>query len=697
MVAVTPSMRLYRAGLGRLAGSFLFLGLVLAAPALLGLARLLPAEGVALAVRLAAATACVLLVPGAIILRALGRPAAVSASVAGALAGSLGVLFAALALTFAVDGSIETTLVAVAVASGIALAPALLRSPVPLARTHAWGGTGVLAAGAVFAGAVWWSSNAIQGDALFHLGRVTKLATLHELSSIDSVNEFHDGDAHPGYAFPLWHAALAAIAKLAGVDAATVMLHLPAILTPLALLLAYAAGAALFRSWGAGIAVAVAQAALLGFARAGTGSFDFLALPPTASRALLTPALLAIVFTLVHEGRWRHLLALAAASLSIAAVHPTYTFFVAVPLAGFLVARLVLAPERWREGLRIGGALVAILAPAALFALWLRPLVEKTASHDPDAAEHARSLAHYAGQVDVVDGWLRLAPEMISRGGAVAVAGLLAVPLAALAGRQRFAAYVLGGTLAVLAVLLAPPVFDALSDAVSLSQSRRLTAFLPLPFALAGAATLVGRFGLAGCLAAFGAGAALQLEYPGEFSYRLVVGGPVWVVWVAFAAAAAGLIVAAVVRRDFGEAAPAWVAAAAIAFAAPIAVAGFDYIQRDPPDRYAVTPGLVDALRTRVPPGGTVFSDLATSYRIAAYAPVHVAAAPPAHVADTTNNRPYERRKDVIEFFRTRNVRIPRGYGAGWIVIAKRRFNLPLQLPRAYEDGRFVLYRVTRP
>jgi uncharacterized protein DUF6541 len=694
MVAVSEGMRIDRAGLGRLGSSLLFLGLVLGAPAVLGLTRLLPAEGVSLALRLAAATACVLLLPGAIVVRALGRPTAISASVAGALAWSLGALFAAVAFTFAVDGSIETTLVALAGVSAAALVPALLRAPVPLARTHAWAGAAVLAAGVAFAGVVWWSASSIQGDALFHLGRVTKLESLDELSSINVVNEFRDGDAHPGYAFPLWHAALAAIAKLAGVDAATAMLHMPAILTPLALLLAYAAGAALFRSWGGGIAVASAQAALLGFARAGTGSFDFLALPPTASRALLAPALLAIVFTLVHEARWRRLLGLVAASLAIAAVHPTYTFFVALPLAGFLVARLVLAPRQWREAVRIGAALLAILVPASLYALWLRPLVEKTASHDPDAAERTRALAHYAGQVDVVHGWLRLAPEMISRGGAVAVAGLLAVPFAALAGGRRFAAYVLGGSLAVLGVLLTPPVFDALSDAVSLSQSRRLAAFLPLPFALAGAASLVGRLRLAGCLAAFGAGAALQLEYPGEFSYRLVVGGPVWPVWIALAAAAAGLVVAAIVRRGFAEAAPIWTAAVALAFAAPIAVAGMDYLERDAPDRFALTPGLIDALRTRVPPKAVVFSDLATSYRVAAYAPVHVAAAPPAHVADTTRNRPYERRRDLIEFLRTSNLAIPRRYGAGWIVVPKRRFDLALDLPRVYEDRRFVLYRL---
>ena len=155
---------------------------------------------------------------------------------------------------------------------------------------------------------------------------------------------------------------------------------------------------------------------------------------------------------------------------------------------------------------------------------------------------------HYAGQIDVVDGLLRLAPEQLSRPGAVAIAGLLAIPLAGLAAPRRWAAYVLGGSLAVLGVLLLPQAFDALSELFSLSQSRRLAAFLPLPFALAGAAMILGRLRIAGAMAALGVGAILQLEYPGEFTYRVVVGGPAWPAWVALfgglAALVAGMICA---------------------------------------------------------------------------------------------------------------------------------------------------------
>jgi len=693
VAVLSAPVRLYRTGLGRIGSSALFLGLIASAPAVLALGRLLPAHGPGLVVRLSAATACVLLLPGGIFVRALGRPAAFGVALAASLAWSMAALAGALAITLALDGSIGTMLWLLGGFSVVALVPALLRAPVPSEQSERLALAGVASVGAVFAGAVWWTANTIHGDGLFHLARVRKLETL-DLSSLNVVDEFRDGGLHPGYAFPVWHAGVALVARLANVDSATAFEHLPAILTPLALVLAYAAGAALFRSWGGGIATAAAQAGLLGFSRAGTGSFDFLALPPTVARALLAPALLALVFSLAAGGRRRGVLSIGAASLALALVHPTYAFFVAVPLIGFLVARAALATRRWHEAVGLAAALAAVLLPAGLYALWLKPIVAKTASHAPDAVERARSIAHYAGQIDVIGGSLRLAPETISRGGAIVVAGLLAVPFAALVAPRRWAAYVLGGSFTILALVLLPWAFDHLADAVSLSQARRLVAFLPIPFAVAGGASLLGRLRLAGCLVAFGLGGALQLVYPGEFSYFLVVGGPAWPVWLALAGSAAALVAGMVVRRGIRDGGPVWTAAVALALTAPVAAAGIAYLQQDEPDSYRLTPGLVRALRTDVRPRDVIFSDLATSYRIAGYAPVYVAAAPPAHVADTKENRPYQRRLDAIKFFRTGNLAIPRRYGAEWIVVARRRFELKLKLPRAYEDSRFVLYRL---
>jgi hypothetical protein len=139
---------------------------------------------------------------------------------------------------------------------------------------------------------------------------------------------------------------------------------------------------------------------------------------------------------------------------------------------------------------------------------------------------------------------------------------------------------------------------------------------------------------------------------------------------------------------------PIWTAAVALALVAPVGLAGFAYLQQDDPDRFRLTPGLVNALRTEVPPRDIVFSDLETSYRIEAYAPVYVSAAPPAHVADTKDNYPQKRRDAVIKFLNSGSISIPRRFHADWIVVANRRFDLELDLPKAYEDSRFTLYRL---
>jgi hypothetical protein len=284
------------------------------------------------------------------------------------------------------------------------------------------------------------------------------------------------------------------------------------------------------------------------------------------------------------------------------------------------------------------------------------------------------------------------------------VAALLAVPLAGLLPRRRLGAFVLGATLAVLVVVLVRPVFTPFADAVSLSQGRRLAQFLPLPFALAAASFLAGRLRLAGVAAGLGTGIGLQIAYPGSFAYGGGE-GPTYPVWVALAGAGLALVVATAVRRPgIAPAAPGWAVAVLAAFVLPIGVAGLaDLRTGSSTDRYALTPGLVRELRT-LPEGGVVFSTLEASYRAAAYAPLYVAAAPPAHVARTKANRPYERRLDVVRFFDRRAVSdarrraILRRYGADWLLVDRtRRYpaSFVAGLPLAYRDGRYSLFRLS--
>src|ERR1700674_1779173 len=86
--------------------------LLLAAP-LLGIARLLPEHGFGLWLRLAAAT-LVLLLPGRLLARALGRSGA-----AAAFAWSVGLVAAALALTFAVHASLNLVLVLLLIVTAV--------------------------------------------------------------------------------------------------------------------------------------------------------------------------------------------------------------------------------------------------------------------------------------------------------------------------------------------------------------------------------------------------------------------------------------------------------------------------------------------------------------------------------------------------------------------------------------------------
>jgi hypothetical protein len=443
------------------------------------------------------------------------------------------------------------------------------------------------------------------------------------------------------------------------------------------------------------LAVLLAQVAMFGLAAGHGGSYTALALPATASRQLLVPAVIALFFRYVGRRSWPVLATLGVAAGALALVHPTYALFVLIPLVGYVVARLVLARAELVEGVL---ALAAVVVPAGLVALWLRPIARETVSVNPSGDELTRALQHYRNQLDVfTDGSYRLAPEVVGRAGAVAVLALFAVPLAVLAARRRWGAFVIGGFLAVLALVLWPTLFTHFADAVSISQARRAAGFVPFPFAVAGGAAVLARLLSLGALpVGLGAGIAFQLAYPGDFGYALDDGGPALATWVALFGSAAALVLGAFLPRRLTELdrmGPIAAATAALAIL-PVALHGFTHWDERPTVARGLTPGLVRALRDRVPEKAVVFSDDATSYAIAGFAPVYVANALPGHVADTKANRPYARRADAREFFRTGNLAIPRRYGATWLVVDRNRSKRRLDLPQVYSDPRYVLYRL---
>ena len=187
------------------------------------------------------------------------------------------------------------------------------------------------------------------------------------------------------------------------------------------------------------------------------------------------------------------------------------------------------------------------------------------------------------------------------------------------------------------------------------------------------------------------AGIALQLAYPGEFDYRLEDGGPALVTWFAVVGGAVALVLGLMRRqRSSGRRARRLGRGALRASGRDPRRLELEPVRarrREPADARTRR----GAARGRAG-GDVVYSDLETSYRIAAEAPVYIAAAPPGHVADTEKNRPYERRDGEQRFFRTGDVAIPRRAGADWLVVDRKRSTWSRRLDSVYRDGRYTLY-----
>jgi hypothetical protein len=611
--------------------------------------------------RLAFGTACVL-APGWAVARAFG-----SRSWSAVLAWACAAVFAAWALVFTFHRSIHLAAAVLAAIFVGALIVARRRPREPWDsdspgrprsnRSHAW------LVGLVLGWLLWPVEGAVTGDGLFHEARVRKLVDLTSLH-LRSVDEFKDGGLHPGYAFPLWHGLLALVSWFSGVDPGIVVRHLPSLLAPVACAVVWESGVAVFRSRSAGWSLLALTLAVFCFGPGHGGSWATMALPGTAARQLLVPAAIALFFR-------RQWLATAAVFGALSLTHPTYALFLLIPLGAFVLLRL----GEWRSWLPV---LAAAAVPLGAAVVWLKPIVDETISHNPGPAERLRAIKHYGNQLVVAnEHHYRLAPQVFGRTGVVAVAALILLPLAALVARRRsWAAFAVGGTLAVLVLTEVPWLFVQFSNAVSLSQSRRVAGFAPLAFALVGSLALAVRSAKWLPLALV-AGIVMQLLWPGDFDYGLRNGGPAFATWIALVGGAVALVIGWIRPVRLQE--HYWLGAAAAALLVlPVYVHGAWHwsprVSRDPD---ALSPGLVRRLRTVVPRGAVVLAPIQTSYRVTADAPLYVVALPVPHVANTRANDPYGRVRAVRHWLRTNDPRVARRYGATWAIRAGRLYRLP--------------------
>ncbi len=672
-----------------------------AAAALLGIARLLPETGFGLWLRLAAAT-LVLLLPGRLVARCLGQRTS-----AATVVWSVALVGVGLALTFALGTSLDLALgfvlLAGALALGFLVTERHLGGTALPAAARLMRGSLVLAGLGLGAG-VWFVQGAFTGDAFFHLGRIRKLDSLSSLSLHD-VGEFTRGGLHPGYAFPLWHGWIALVAQIGGVDPTQVALHESSLLVPLALVLAFELGWAVFRSTGLAFAVMLAQVALKALAPGHGGVYTLLWQPGTAATQLFVPAVMALFVLYLREPTWPLALTLAAASASLSFVHPTYALFVAIPLVAFVAARVLLARGAdLRSGL---GALAALGLPMALAFVWLRPIVEQTVALHLGPNGLQKSLDHYKSDLSLHSpSRYNLAPGQVDHQGSVAIAALVLVPLAFFARRRRWSALVLGATVTILMLELWPLVFPHFSNLVSLSQSRRATSFIPFAVAFAGGAAVLARFSRTlTLLAALALGIWLQLAEGGDFGLKVPSTVTTIPVWIALYGGVAALVAGAALawlRREPRLPAPGrrgiTAAFAALLFVLPVAAHGFSHwTPRKTTDPHALTPGLIRFLQHDVPPRSVVFADIETSYRATAFAPVYVVAVPPSHVANTKPNRVRFRKRAVGKFFRRPGLTVPRNWHAGWLILRRNEPVAAIErdgLQPVYRDDLFVVFRL---
>ena len=181
------------------------------------------------------------------------------------------------------------------------------------------------------------------------------------------------------------------------------------------------------------------------------GSLISLALAANASRMLLFPALLAVVFAYVREPSWAGLAAVAAAAGGLALTHPPHVALVVIVLAGFLVARALLARQDVGP---LAAALAAVIVQQARSRSGCCRSCGRPRRTTRSGKLH-RAFANYRNELDVFGlHRYRLKPELFGRAGAVSVAAIALLPFAVFARRRLWAAFALGGMLAAYAVSL---------------------------------------------------------------------------------------------------------------------------------------------------------------------------------------------------------------------------------------------------
>jgi hypothetical protein len=660
-----------------------------------GIVMLLPNGTLISQVKLMIATWGTLILPGAVILRLIGWPRSLLAALPACAAWSLTALAPGFMLMLVIGQGLVVAVswlllvIAVGLVLGRGKPVEMEIRPLPLLLF----GGGV----ALFSLYLWMGSWNNIGDAVEHIARMRKITELDPPARhLDELGILPpDTGLHPGYAFPLWHASGGVIVWLSHLEETFMFRYWPTALVPFVAAAVYRAGREMFGCWPAGVATCVAYLGVFAFPF-GAGFFAQISYPGYIAIFLFWPLVIERTFVFLREGGWEPPLTAAAASFVVTAIHPSYTPFMILLIGAFLVAQTLV---RRRDDVRRSTiALGAVTVPFLLFLVWLYPAAKSASATVKGGANHFGSLVDSHGDlVNMKAGW-------VTRGGAVAVAALLFVPLASAATRTRAAAFVASASTVVILTLIVPYFFTPFAHVMSISQGRRFLFYLPFAFALTGGALVLARFRYYAVAGAFALGLGLYLIWPGEATYVLQHPGPSWLAWFA---GIAGLVVFAVgaTRRLNLRYGNVWGLAIVVALVLPTAVTGAHDMVRFKGAPHEFSTGVLNAVDTYVSSDDVVLALPKVGYRLSDRAPIYLMASTGGHGGNTTVNDQGDRRKAAVDFFDFDTTpaeaqAIVEKWDVQWVLVRKDfpQWSWPREyLDRfqpVYEDKRYALYAV---
>lgn len=543
---------------------------------------------------------------------------------------------------------------------------------------------GVWISATLIAGATFLVGAPIESDTLYHAAQSLKLGHLQH-PTLSNTLMFRTGGAHPGYLIPVWQEYVALISRVSGAHPTTVMMVMPTLISFImaltfgGLFLTLATGA---RHAGT-IGSSVAALSLLRIH--GDGVFVPSFYPsPVVIRVMLPLALASwalCVWSDRREVRRSALVLLPAATLAVLISHVSYIAWLLLAAAGMLVASLIRGQERARLLRR---AAVSSAVVGAVSAGWIALLTPALNTLNSSADTTRQSLARFAdvlaGSVASDSFHLRAEHLLHHDHTIVSLVGMAIIPIVALRRRIDMATmYVAGTSTLVLWIASSDTLFPWLTRHLSVAQSARIGATLPLVIAAALAVELLWaqvadrgiRLGsLAGALLVLAAGAvaACQWLVPSDLRLHVLqlhVEISRWLLPLTLIGAlplrvALGKIPSGSARTDTPRVFPSVAIVCCVLLAAPTVVGAALRIGNSTASRPAS--GTEAGVLHRFTPemrrtllglhtGDIVLASPYTSFDVMALAPVYVVGSAVWHVPDTPANDRQRRARLARRFF----------------------------------------------